>query len=266
MSTTRVRLGLLVAANGLRNPGLTAKIATTLDHISGGRLVVGLGAGWMEREFSAFGYDFQARAGDRIDRLAEAIGLMRRLFDGEVVSHRGRYYEFDQAVCQPRPYQSKIPILIGGSGPRRTLRLVAEIADMWNTSGDAASAEASVAVLREHCLDLGRDPSEIEMSIYQTVAVRDEPSDALAWFEAQRHAHGIPNARIDALGPPGAVADALLPLYRLGFSESVFIFRSPMDHETIERIGEVRVALDERVAAETFSGHPDSEDRRPGDG
>lgn len=242
-STSRVRLGLLVAANGLRNPGLTAKIATTLDHISEGRLVLGLGAGWMEREFSAFGITFEKRVGDRIERLAEATVLLRRLLDGEVVTHRGRFYEFDEAVCEPRPRQSRIPILIGGSGRKKTLRVVAELADMWNTSGDARSAEVSVAALRGHCREIGRDPSEIEMSIYQVAVIRDHPADALAVYASQRDTHGIPNARLDAWGPPRAIADALQPLVRLGFAESVFIFRSPIDLETIRRLGEVRLAL-----------------------
>ena len=103
--TERVRLGLLVAANTFRNPGLTAKLAATVDHLSGGRLVLGLGGGWFEREHDAFGIDFGAGFGERLDRLDEAVGLIRRLLDGERVTHEGRFYTMRDALCAPLPVQ-----------------------------------------------------------------------------------------------------------------------------------------------------------------
>ena len=105
--TSRVTLGLLVGANTLRNPGLTAKLATTLDHLSDGRAVLGLGAGWFEREHEAFGIKFGSWMGERIDRLGEAVGLIRRLLDGEVVTHAGRFYRLDEAIVRPRPVQAQ---------------------------------------------------------------------------------------------------------------------------------------------------------------
>src|SRR5207342_464146 len=123
--TTRVQLGLLVGANTFRNPGLTAKLATTLDHLSEGRAILGLGAGWFEREHEAFGLDFGAGFGERLDRLDEACGLIRRLLDGETVTHDGQFYTMRDAICEPRPIQSRLPILIGGSGPTKTLRTTA---------------------------------------------------------------------------------------------------------------------------------------------
>ena len=115
--TQRVRLGLLVGANTFRGPGLTAKLATTVDHLSGGRFVLGLGGGWFEPEHDAFGLDFGSGFGERLDRLDESVGLIRRLLDGERVNHDGRFYAMHDAVCAPRPIQERLPILIGGSGP-----------------------------------------------------------------------------------------------------------------------------------------------------
>ena len=101
--TSRVRVGLLVGANTFRNPGITAKLATTLDHVSNGRAVLGIGGAWFEREHEAFGIEFGASIGERLDRLEEAVPLMRRLFDGELVTHEGRFYTMVDALCAPRP-------------------------------------------------------------------------------------------------------------------------------------------------------------------
>ena len=119
--TERPRLGHMVVANTLRNPGLTAKMATTLDHVSGGRMILGIGAAWFRREHEAFGIEFGASPGERLDRLGEAVPLIRRLLDGETVTHEGRFYRFDEALCAPRPVQARLPILVGGSGPRKTI-------------------------------------------------------------------------------------------------------------------------------------------------
>ncbi|HEV7809939.1 MAG TPA: LLM class flavin-dependent oxidoreductase, partial [Candidatus Limnocylindrales bacterium] len=156
--TTRPRLGLLVAANTIRNPGLTAKLATTVDHISSGRSILGLGSGWFEEEHDAFGIPFGSGVGERLERLAEAVPLIRRLLDGELVTHDGRFYQMRDALAAPRPIQARLPILIGGSGPTKTLPLVARHADLWNAYGSPASLQASDAILRERCDAIGRDP------------------------------------------------------------------------------------------------------------
>ena len=131
--TARIRLGLMVGANTFRNPGHTAKLATTLDHISAGRAVLGIGGAWFEREHEAFGIDFGAGFGERLDRLDESVGIIRRLLDGETVDHEGPAYRLHDAELQPRPIQDHLPILIGGSGPKKTLRTVARYGDAWNT-------------------------------------------------------------------------------------------------------------------------------------
>ena len=134
--TTRPTLGLLVAANTLRNPGLTAKMAATIDNVSDGRFILGIGGGWFEREHEAFGFDFGAGFGERLDRLEEAVGLIERLLAGETVTHDGRFYRFVDATCRPLPVQARVPILIGGSGRKKTLRTTASHANLWNGFGE----------------------------------------------------------------------------------------------------------------------------------
>src|SRR6188474_942749 len=148
--TKRLRLGLMVGANTFREPGLTAKLATTLDRVSDGRAVLGIGGAWFEREHEAFGLDFGASPGERLDRLDESVMLLRRLLDGERFSHDGPVYRLHDALCAPRPIQEHLPILVGGSGRRKTLRTVAERADAWNTSGTLEEVDDALAALRGH--------------------------------------------------------------------------------------------------------------------
>jgi F420-dependent oxidoreductase-like protein len=250
--TGRVRLGLLVAANTFRNPGLTAKLATTVDHLSDGRLVLGLGGGWFEREHDAFGIDFGAGFGERLDRLDEAVGLIRRLLDGERVTHEGRFYTMRDALCAPLPVQPRLPILIGGSGPTKTLRTTARYADLWNGYGPPEKIAATSEILRERCAEVGRPFDAIGRTVTLDAVVRDttEAADA-AWTEIER-IHGLEGGTgsdgsergLTVGGPPEQVA-AYIDAYRqIGVGEVVFIFRSPFDLETIERLGEVRAELE----------------------
>ena len=249
--TERVRLGLLVSANTFRNPGLTAKLATTLDHVSGGRAILGLGGGWFEREHDAFGIDFGSGFGERLDRLDESVGLIRRLLDGETVTHEGRFYRFHDALCQPRPVQARLPILIGGSGPRKTLRTTAAYADLWNAYGQPDAIAAHDAVLRGHCRDLGRDEREIARTVTQDAVIRDTAEAALAVYDELAAIHGLEaktgadsGARYVLLaGPPADIAKRLREYEAVGVDEVIWIFRHPFDLETIGRIGEVRAAL-----------------------
>jgi F420-dependent oxidoreductase-like protein len=249
--TERVRLGLLVSANTFRNPGLTAKIATTLDHVSAGRAVLGLGGGWFEREHDAFGIDFASGMGVRLDRLDESVGLIRRLLDGEAVTHKGRFYEMHDALCRPRPIQTRLPILIGGSGPRKTLRTTAAYADLWNAFGEPKAIAAGDAVLRDHCRDLGRDEREIARTVTQDAVIRDSEEAALAVYDELSAIHGLAaktaadggDRYVRLIGPPRDLAKRLRPYEAVGVDEVMWVFRHPFDVETIERIGEVRAAL-----------------------
>ncbi len=244
--TDRLRIGLMVGANTFRNPGHTAKLAATLDHISGGRAVLGIGGAWVAHEHEAFGIDFGRSVGDRLDRLDEAVGVMRRLLDGERFSHAGRFYTLTDALIAPRPVQAHLPILVGGSGPRKTLRTVARLADGWNTSGSLELVAARDAILREHCAAAGRDPAAIERTVSFPIVIRDDPAEAAAAFAALCAHNGTPNAGEvpTLLGSPALVADAIRPYVALGFRTIVVRLPAPYDAETLARIGEVRAALE----------------------
>ena len=249
--TEKPRLGLLVGANTFRNAGLTAKLATTLDHLSNGRAVLGLGGGWFEREHDAFGFDFGSGFGERLERLDESVGLIRRLLDGERVTHDGRFYAMHDALCAPLPVQPRLPILIGGSGPTKTLRTTARYADLWNGYGAPEKIAATSEVLRQRCEEVGRPFEDIERTVTLDAVVRETAKDAeSAWAETAR-IHGIGD-RVDdngsergltVGGSPPEVADYVARLEALGIGEVIFTFRAPFDIETIERIGDVREAL-----------------------
>ncbi len=244
--TSRVRIGLMVGANTFRNPGHTAKLATTLDHISSGRAILAIGGAWFEREHEAHGIDFGAGFGERLDRLDEAVMLIRRLLDGETIDHAGRFYTFKDAVHAPLPMQAHLPILIGGSGPRKTLRTAALYADAWNTSGTPEEFAAKDAILVAHCTDVGRDPDLIERTVSFPIIVRDDPAEAQRALEGLL-AHNAINDLGDVpnlLGSPAHIAEGLRPYRELGMVEVVVRLPAPYDAETIERIGEVRAALD----------------------
>lgn len=239
--TSRVRLGLMVGANTFRNPGLTAKLATTLDHVSGGRAVLGIGGAWFEREHDGFGIPFGTGFGERLDRLDESVMLMRHLLDGERFSHEGRFYTFSDAVCEPRPVQAHLPILVGGSGPKKTLRTVALRADCWNTSGDVEEVRVKLANLEGHCNAVGRDLSTIELTVSFPIILRDRRAAAeSAWAALMAH-NGSPSAgNVPHLfGSPVEVADALRPFIELGFRTLIVRLPAPHDRETIVRMHEV---------------------------
>lgn len=145
-ATSRVQIGSLVSCNGYRNAQLLADMARTVDHISGGRLILGIGAGWYERDYVEYGYDFPS-TGKRLENLADSLPR---------ISSR-------MAALNPPPTR-KIPMLIGGEGEKKTLRLVAQYADIWHGFGDAATLEFKLGILYQHCADIGRDPGEVEIS------------------------------------------------------------------------------------------------------
>ncbi len=244
--TTRVRLGLMVGANTFRNPGLTAKLATTLDHVSGGRAVLGIGGAWFEREHDAFGFDFGTSPGARLDRLDEAVMLMRRLLDGERFSHDGPAYTFHDAMNEPRPIQPHLPILIGGSGRRKTLRTVATRADGWNTAGTVDEVRDALDALTAHAAEVGRDLATLEKTVSFPITLDDDTDEARRRMDAAMAANGTASMGTGPrlVGSPAEVADAIRPYRDLGFETVIVRMPAPYDVQTIERIGEVAAALE----------------------
>lgn len=167
--TRRLRIGHLVTSNLYRSPPVLAKMATTIDIISGGRLVLGIGAGWSSPEQDAYGAP-RLSAAERIGRLDEACRVIRRAWTEAAFDFDGRYYQLNGVICEPKPVQQPHPpILIGGKGERRTLRVVADHADIWNFSGSRGDAAGELrrlnGILDEHCRAAGRDPDEISRSV-----------------------------------------------------------------------------------------------------
>ena len=250
--TTTVKLGHLVVANTFRNPGLTAKLATTLDHASDGRFSLGLGGGWFEREHDAFGLDFGSGFGERLDRLEEAAGLIRRLLAGERVDHEGRFYRMHDSLCLPRPVQARLPILVGGSGRMKTLRTVARHADLWNGYGEPDRIGEVSGWLRERCNEEGRAFDDIARTVSMDVVIRDSAVAAERAYADVLAAQGMPVERhgsdgsergLNAGGPPELIADYVRRFADLGIAQVMWVFRSPWDRETIARLPEVRALL-----------------------
>jgi len=240
--TSRIRLGLMVGANTFRNPGHTAKLATSLDHLSGGRAVLGIGGAWFEREHDGFGIPFGSGIGERLDRLDESVMLIRRLLDGERFSHAGSFYTMHDALCAPRPIQARLPILVGGSGPRKTLRTVARRADAWNTSGTIEEVRSKLDILAEHCADVGRDVATIEKTVSFPIVLRDDSSAAAAAFESLLAWNGADDIGSGPLllASPTEVADRLRPYADLGFETVIARMPAPYDRETIDRMAHVQ--------------------------
>jgi F420-dependent oxidoreductase-like protein len=170
--TARTRIGCAVVGNTYRHPGVLAKMAVTVDHLSGGRLDFGIGAGWAENEHTMLGLEFGTRK-DRADRLEESLQVMRGLWTQPRTTFAGVHYQLQDAVAEPKPVQRPHPpIWIGGSGPKRTLRIAAEYADVWNAAGgDPAEVGASSAILDQHCEAIGRDPRQIRRSVQIGIGV-----------------------------------------------------------------------------------------------
>jgi F420-dependent oxidoreductase-like protein len=173
-ATTRVRLGNMVTGNTYRHPTVLAKIATTVDHLSGGRLEFGLGGAWAEAEHRMLGLEFPG-VGERLRRLGEACQVIKKLWTEERADFEGRYYRLDGAFANPKPVQRPYPpIWIGGGGEQKTLRIVAEHADVWNMAGGSIDvARHKVEVLERHCADVGRDPAEIRLSVQLRLDAND---------------------------------------------------------------------------------------------
>ena len=213
--TERIRLGVLVTGNTHRHPAVLANMAATLDVASGGRLDIGLGAGWAENEHEAYGL-YLPPLKERFDRLTEACAVIDTLLTNEWSDFHGEHYQLTNARSEPKPIQQpRPPILIGGKGRKRTLRIVAEWADEWNfPGGEPAELQELIAVLRQHCADIGRDPDEILISVKAEATIDPGPfAELVASYREAGAQHVI--AHFPAPHDPadlGRYAEALAPV------------------------------------------------------
>src|SRR6478736_5444241 len=247
--TKRVSLGLMVGANTFRNPALVAKMVTTLDHISGGRAYLGIGGAWFETEHTAFGIPFGKSPGERLNWFDEAVELMRGMLHDEEPTARGSFYQARDVRNNPPPLQERLPILIGGSGERKTLHTVAAYADAWNTGGDVERVRHKDEVLRRWCDEVGRDHTEIERTLVGSVPIiRDTEAEALKVAEAMTARNkGWRGPQDGPFGPAELVAEKWAPFLDLGFEHIYIDCPAPFDHETIERLAtEVKPILERR--------------------
>jgi alkanesulfonate monooxygenase SsuD/methylene tetrahydromethanopterin reductase-like flavin-dependent oxidoreductase (luciferase family) len=250
-ATTRTSVGLLVGANPFRNPALVAKMVTTLDHISGGRAVLGIGSAWFETEHEAFGIEFGATPGERLRWLGEALPVMRGMLEGTEPSAAGPRYAMRAVRNDPPPIQPRLPLLVGGGGEKVTLRLVARWADMNNVGGGIENVRRKDEILRRHCEEVGRDEREIERTAnLGPIVIRDSVEEArrvlLEIFEHNGRASTWSGRTPDMqpAGPPELIAETIAPYLDIGYRHLIVGFPSPYDEETMARLArEVRPLL-----------------------
>ena len=202
--TNRAQLGTLVSPVGFRNPALLAKMAATLDQITGGRVIVGLGGGWFQAEFSGYGFAFPSLRA-RLQQLDEAATVMKEMWTESQPSFRGKHFSIDSVFCEPRPVR-RPPILIGGGGEKVLLRVAARHADIWNNLAvHQGELGAKVARLREHCHAVDRDPATITISQQCLVVIGRDDADAAAKVERARQIYG---GHLGAGGPHSVAGTA----------------------------------------------------------
>jgi F420-dependent oxidoreductase-like protein len=223
--THRVRLGTMVTGVTYRNPALLAKIVTTLDVISSGRAILGIGAGWNEEEHNGYGFEFPP-VRERFGRLEEAIKIITAMFAEEAPSFEGSYYKIDGALNYPRPVSpGGPPVLIGGGGEQRTLRLVARYADACNIFGDASTVRHKLEVLAERCAEVGRDPAEITKTRLGTLVLRETNDEAAAAAEKMRAKMGVDEEQFRTVviaGGPDEVVEQVQPYLDAGLDGFIF--------------------------------------------
>lgn len=243
--TGRVRLGQMCGCMSYRNPAYLAKVAATVDIVSEGRVEMGIGAGWYEHEWRAYGYGFPG-AGERIKRLEEGVQIFRDMWTKGEATFHGEHYDVDGAICAPQPLQGTsqpgskhngIPLWIAGGGERKTLRIAAQYADYTNFDGSLEGFQHKSEVLRGHCQDLGRDVDEIVRSAnYNVVIGRDEREveNRLGWIREQYLRAGLSEEKAEgvvrgfangpAVGTPEQIVETFKKLERAGMTYAITYF------------------------------------------
>jgi F420-dependent oxidoreductase-like protein len=249
--TSKLNLGLLVGGVTYRNPALLAKITTTLDVISRGRAILGIGAAWFEQEHVAYGFEFPPIA-ERFRRLEDALQITRAMFTEERPSFDGHHHSIREVLNNPRPIRGDIPIMVGGSGERKTLRMVAQYADASNFFGDPERVRHLIGVLEDHCENVGRDPAEITKTRLGTLVVGSSQREVDAKLDFLRRI-GISEERFATftIGEPEAVVEQASALLEAGLDALIYNMPDAHDSEAVALAGE---ALSPLLAGAARSG------------
>ena len=231
-ATSRARLGLFVGANTFRNPGLVAKAIATIDHISDGRAIMGLGGAWFGHEHQSFGIDFGSGFGQRLDWLAESVPIVRDLLDGQEVTSTGPRYAVDHLRILPPPVQAHVPVMIGGGGERKTLRIV------FGTPEVVAHKDE---ILRRHCADVGRDHAAIERTLGCKITIRSTEAEAERVRRAALEHNRTPLSRVEGdvsfwTGTPEQIAETMIAYRTVGFDTFIVELPAPYDAETMDSL------------------------------
>ena len=237
--TERIEAGVLVTGNTYRHPAVLAKMAATLDQTSNGRLIMGIGAAWFELEHAAYGIPFYT-TGERIRRLDEAVEIIKRLWSERQVTFEGRYYQLKDAYCEPKPVR-RPPIMIGGSGEKLMLRVVAKHADQWNTFGTPELFRHKIDVLGEHCGAVGRNIDDIEVSWAGMGIVTDSKEVKEQMVRGMAEAFGRPVEEVEPgllVGEAELVRDRIRKLIEVGVTHFILIANSPYNLDSIRRFAE----------------------------
>jgi F420-dependent oxidoreductase-like protein len=236
--TQKVSLGLLVGGVMYRNPALLAKITTGIDVISGGRAFLGVGAAWFEEEHLAYEFPFPS-LGERFEHLEDALNIARAMFTSPESSYAGRHHSIRDALNIPQPLRGDIPIVIGGSGERKTLRLVARYADGCNVSGDVDKVRHLMGVLDGHCEDVGRDPSEITRTRLASIYLGKTHEDAMRMVEQGRADGSLPERRLPMVlaGGPDEIGEALSAFVDVGIEGFTISLPDASDLEAVALAG-----------------------------
>jgi F420-dependent oxidoreductase-like protein len=239
--TSRARIGALVNGNTYRNPCITAKMAATLDHLSNGRFVLGIGAGWYELEHQSFGIDFKT-VGWRLKALDEACQIIKGMFTQDKFTLHGRHYHVSDAVCSPKPLQQPHPpLMVAGTGEKVLLRIVAKYADLWNSGGSPERMGHLISVLKRHCEAIGRDDSEIEKTVITSLGYRagkDHENEMVARAAAMSRSTPEEARKNVFVGSADQCLETIARYQKVGVTHFIFSMTPPYMEDGIQAFAE----------------------------
>jgi len=240
-ATSRVQGGVLVTGNTYRHPAVLAKMGATLDQISGGRLIMGIGAAWFELEHAAYGIPFYTTA-ERIRRCDEAVEIIKRLWTEKQVTFNGQYYQLTDAFCEPKPLQQPHPpLMIGGAGEKLMLRVIAKHANQWNTFGSPELFRHKIGVLHNHCNTIGRSTDEIEISWAGAAAVTESSSEKEEAVRRVAERFGSSPEQVEPgllIGSVDELRERIRQFIDVGVTHFILLVAAPFHHKSIRRFAE----------------------------